>query len=247
VVGIIPILLTFWIIEFVYAILGQAWVFVAGHNSLNSLGEQPDRVILTSDAVLINSSGLREPKQLTWNEIQKLISADQKLWQRPIKLLSRQALVGKDASIVIDGITTGYTQLRKEILRRVGELAEQVNADVILLAHRTAYIGVLVALLHAQLLVSAGQIEITVENEITGEIYRLFLSRLLVFFLVDLMVIFPPLILWRVNLQRRFFSRQLQKRPRRLLNLISFGIAIFLSIIAILWLVISPVLKINGG
>jgi tetratricopeptide (TPR) repeat protein len=247
VIGILPIFLTFWIIELVYAILGQAWVFVAGRNSLNSLGQQPDRVILTSEAVFIDSPGLREPKQLAWDEIQKLISADQRLWQRPIKLFSRQAIVGGNTSIVIDGITTGYTQLRKEIIRKVGGVVRQLDVNVVLLAHRTAYIALLVALLHAQLLVSVGQIEITVESGITGEMHQLFLSRLLVFFLVNLLMIFPPLILWRVHLQRRFFSRQLRKRPRRLLNIVSFGIAIVLSITAILWLVISPVLKINGG
>ena len=246
-VGVLPIFLAFWIIEFVYTVLGQTWVFVAGRKSLHRLGEQPDRVIITSQSVRIDSPGLREPKQLAWNEIQALISADQKLWQRPINLFSRQAIIGGDTSIVIDGITTGYAQIRKEILRKVGGMARQIDADVVLLAHRTAYIALLVALLHAQLLVWAGQIEITAENGITGESYPLFLSRLLVFFLVDLMMMFPPLILWKVHLQRRFFSRQLRKRPRLLLNVVSFGIAIVLSILAVLWLAISPILKLGGG
>src|SRR5688500_2112471 len=113
-------------------------------------------------------------------------------------------------------------QLRKEIVQRVGGLVNQLNADMVILTHPTTYIAVLFAMLHAQLLVLVGQIDITVENEYTGEIYHLFLSRLLVFFIVNLIVIFPPLILWRTNLQRRHFSQQLGKRRRRLLNLLSF-------------------------
>jgi hypothetical protein len=241
IVGILPIFLTFWTIELVYAMVGQAWVFNAGRNSLNSLGEQPDRVILTSEAVVVESPGLREPIRLAWNEIQKFVSADYRIWQRPIYLLSRQGMVSTNKSIIIDGITSGYMQIRKEIVQRIGGMINQLNADMVILTHPTTYIAGLFAILHAQFLVSVGQIDITVENESAGP-----LSRFLVFFIVNVIMIFPPLILWRIHRQRRFFSRQLGKRPRRFLNLLSFTIVIFLSIAAILWLIISPFLKLNG-
>jgi hypothetical protein len=240
VVGILPISLNFWIIELVYAGVGQLWVFIAGRSSLNSLGEQPDRIILTSDAVVLESPGLREPIRLMWNEIQKLVSADHKLLQRPIHLFSRQGLVGEHKSIIIEGITTGYRRLRKEIVQRIGGLVPQVDGDLVILTHPTTLIAVLVAILHAQILILMNQMDIYVVREETGEIQYLFLSRLLVFFIVNITMIFPPLLLWRLNLKRRFFSRQLGKPPRRLLNLAAFSIAIFLTAVALLWLVISP-------
>jgi len=84
---------------------------VAGRNNLNSLEEQPDRVILTSEAVVVDSPGLREPIRLAGNEIQKLVSADYRLWQRPIHLWSRQGIVSTNKSVIIDGITSGYMQI----------------------------------------------------------------------------------------------------------------------------------------
>ena len=247
IVGILPIFLTFWIIELVYSLLGQLWVFLVGRDSLNTLGAQPDRIILNPEGLAVESPGLREPIELAWNEIRKLVSADYKLWQRPIYLLSRQGIASDDKSIIIDGITSGYMQLRKEIVRRIGGMADHLNADTVILTHWTTYLAVLFAILHAQLLVMAGQIEITVENENTGMLIPLFLSRLLVFFIVNLIMILPPLILWRANLYRRFFSRQLGKPRRRILNVLSFGIAIVLSILALVWLLISPVLTVGGS
>jgi tetratricopeptide (TPR) repeat protein len=241
-VGIFPIFLTFWIIELIYAVVGQVWVFLAGYNSLNSLGEQPDRVILTSEAVLVESPGLRKPIRLAWNELQTLVSADYKIWQRPIYLLSRQGIVGSSKSIIIEGITSGYMQIRKEIMQRVGGLVNELNVDLVILAHWTAYVAVLFAIWHAQVLVWANQIDLTVMNENTHVEVPLFLSPLLIFFIVDVIMIFPPLILWRANLQRRFFSEELGKPRRQLLNLLTFSITIFLTTVAILWFVLSPFL-----
>lgn len=245
VVGILPIFLSFWIIELVYAVLGQAWVFLVGHISLNTLGEQPDVITLTSEAVIVESPGLREPIRLAWNEIEKLVSADYRLWQRPIYLFSRQGLVGNGKSIIIDGITSGYIQIRKEVIQRIGGLVNQLNADTVILIHPTTYIAVLFAILHAQLLVSVGQIYITAENANSGDI-GLSLTSWLVFFLVDIMMILPPLLLWRIHLRRRFFSQQLGKRPRQLLNFATSSITILLAIGAILWVFLSMVLKINA-
>jgi len=162
-------------------------------------------------------------------------------------LFSRQGIASDTRSIIVDGITSGYLQIRNEIVQRIGSTAHQLNADFVILAHWSTYIAALFAMLHAQMLVMAGQIELTVEIEDTGLIIPVPLTSLLVFFLVNILMIFPPLLLWRAILQRRFFSQQLGKPPRRLLNLISFSIVIILSITAILWLVISPTLEINGG
>jgi hypothetical protein len=248
VVGILPIPLTFWIIELIYALVGQIWVFVAGHNSLNTLGEQPDRVILTSKALIIDRPGFGEPPQIGWDEIEKWVSADYRLWQRPIYLLSRQGLVGSSKSIILDGITSGYVQICKEITRNIGGMVNQLNADLVILAHRSTYILILLAMLHAQFLVSRGQISITAYppgNE-NGVVITLFLSAWLVFFIVDLIMIFPPLVLWRIYLQRRFFAQQLGAYSGELRNFVRLSVVILLSIIALVWLAISPFLKIPG-
>jgi len=242
VVGILPIFLTFWVIELTYSFVGQLWIFLVGRKSLNSLGVQPDRIILTPELLSVESPGLREPIRLAWNETHKLVFADYKLWQRPIYLLSRQGIVGNEKSIIIDGITSGYMQIRTEILRRMGSQAEQFNANFVFLTHWTTYVALVFALVHAQLLVIAGQIEITVENDNAAAPVFLSMAPLLVFFVVNIMMILPPLVLWRANLQRRSFSRQLGKPYRWFLNLLSFSITVALSVIAGLWLVISPFL-----
>lgn len=243
--GVLPILISFWIIEIVYAALGQAWVLIAGHLSLNSLGEQPERIVLTPDAIVVDGPGFQAPQRLLWTEIQKIVSADYMLWRRPIDLFSRQGIAGASQSIVVQGITSGYRQICREIAQRVAGLAQQSNADIVILRHPSTYLAVLFALLHACLPVIMGQIEITVENENTGDINYVFFSLVLVFFVVNILLIFPPLIMWRVNLQRRFFHRHLGLRQRRLFNLISFGITILLTVIALLWLSFSPFLKVN--
>jgi tetratricopeptide (TPR) repeat protein len=240
-VGVLPIFLTFWIIELVYAMIGQGWVFVAGRTSLNTLGEQPDRIVLSSDGLALNRPGLDEPIKLAWNEIQRLISADYRIWQRPIYLLSRQGSISGRRSMVIDGITSGYTQIGREIAKKAGGIVSKLNADMVILAHRSTYVAVLIAIFHAQWLVSAGQIDITVENENAGEVH-LFLSRLLVFFLVNIITIFPPLMLWRIYFQRRFFGQQIGSHPTGYSDFILRGAAILLSVVAILWLVFSPFL-----
>lgn len=107
------------------------------------------------------------------------------------------------------------------------------------MAHRSTLIVFLLAMLHAQLLVSSGQIDVTVDD------MKLFLAPWLIFFIVDLIMVFPPLILWRIYLQRRFFERQLALRPRALRSFLRLSAAIFLSILAILWLLLSPSLAVG--
>jgi hypothetical protein len=239
------VFLSFWVFAIVYAVIGQAWVFFAGRISLNSLGEQPDRILLTPEAIIVNSPGLSEPKQLLWKEIKTFVSADYKLWQRPIHLFSRQGIGSGDKYIILDGITSGYEQVRRELRERLEGVIPHTRADVNFLKHSSTFLVVPFSLLHAMLLVMNKQIDITVENMYTGNTYHLFLSRLLVFFIVDLFMILPPLFLWRVILQRRFFSQQLGRRPRRFFNLLVLTITILLTIVTLAWLVISPVLKIN--
>ena len=241
VVGVLPIFLTFWIIELVYAMIGQAWIYMAGRVRLNSLGEQPDRIVLSPRGIAVDRPGLGEPIQLAWNEVQKLISADYRIWQRTVYLLSRQSLVGEDKSIIIDGITSGYPQIIKEVIEKIGGVAPRINADMVILAHRSTYIAVLVAILHAELLISSGHFDVSVVNENAGEV-SLFLSGLLVFFLVNIITIFPPLMLWRIYLQRRLFSQQIGHYPKDYRNFVLLGGAVLLSIGAVLWLVTSPFL-----
>ncbi len=236
VVGVLPIFLAFWIIELVYAMIGQAWINIAGRVRLNSLGEQPDRIVLSPRGIALNCPGLAEPIQLAWNEIQKLISADYRIWQRPIYLLSRQSLATENKSIVIDGITSGYPQISKEVIKKIGGVSDQINADMVILGHRSTYIAVLVAIAHAQIMVWAGQIDITVEETL------LFLAPLLVVLLVNIITISPPLLLWRIYFQRRFFGQQVGYSPKDYRNFVLLGAAILLSIGAVLWLVTSPFL-----
>jgi hypothetical protein len=251
--GATPILLTFWILIFltcsiiglIYAGVGQARVLMAGRISLNLLGEQPDRIILSSEAITLTRPDSSKSIRLEWSGVQKLVSADYKLWQRPIQLLSGYAMVSGSKSILIDGITSGYMQISKEIKQKLGGIVQELNADLVLLAHRSTFIAVLFAVLHAQLLISAGQFELTVESENTGAIH-LFLTPLLALFIVNVLVIFPPLILWRIYLQRRILGQQLGNQPRGYRNFLFVSIMIILSIVAILWLIVSPVLKVNG-
>jgi hypothetical protein len=113
-VGLLPISMVFWITELIYAVVGKTWIFIAGGLSLNSLGEQPDRILLTPEAVIVDSPGLREPIQLLWDEVQYFVSADYKIWQIPIYLFSHQDTVANSKSMIRDGITSGYQQIRKE-------------------------------------------------------------------------------------------------------------------------------------
>jgi hypothetical protein len=161
-------------------------------------------------------------------------------------LLSRQGIVTGQQTVTIDGITSGYIQIQQEITQRIGGIADRVNSDVVLLAHHSTYIALLFAILHAQLMVSLGLFGITVENEETGLVIPLILSRLLVFFVVNLIMIFPPLIVWRIFLQRRSFARQLGMRTRGFLEFLRLSVAILLSIIAILWLLLTPILEIGA-
>lgn len=236
VVGILPIFLAFWIIELVYAVVGQIWIYMAGRVKLNLFGEQPDRIILTSQGITLNRPGIDDPISLAWNEIQKMISADYKIWQRPLNLLSRQILVHDGKALVIEGITSGYTLLTNAVMKKVNGLVEKVGADIVILAHRSTYIVVLIALIHALILVSMGQIDVSVEE------VNLRLSSLLVFLLVNMIVIFPPLMLWRIYLQRRLLLQQAGIRTEGYRNIFFLGATILLSVIAIVWLVISPFL-----
>ena len=245
VVGILPIPLAFWIIQVIYTLVGQVWIFLSGYKSLNALSEQPDRVILTSEAVVVERPGASPLLQIKWDEIQKVVSADYLLWQRPIHLLSRLGIRAGDKAIIIDGITTGYLQIRNEISRKTIDVVRQLNIDLVILAHRSTYLAVLFALLHAGLLVLAGQIDIVVQKPDAADVH-LFLSRLLVFFIVNLIMIFPPLILWRIYLQRRLFERELGMERKGFRNFLRLSVVIILSIVAVIWLIAAPFAKIGN-
>jgi hypothetical protein len=240
VVGILPIFLAFWIFGLIYAFVGQIWVFIAGRNSLNMLGEQPDRVILTPEALMIDRTDSGESLEVQWKEIRELISADYRLWQRPIHLLSRQGMVTDRQKVIIDGITSGYMQIRKEIMQKIGGTAKQINADLVMLAHRSTYIVILLAALHAQVLVSSGQIDVSVDD------IQLFLSPWLICFVADLIMILPPLILWRIYLQRNFLEQKLGMRAPGFRKSLRLSVAVILSILAFLWLLVSPFLAVGG-
>ena len=244
-VGLLPIVMNFWIVQLVYAAIGQAWVVLVGHLSLNSLGEQPDRIFLGPEAVAVDSPGLREPIRIRWDEIREIVSADYRLYQRTIYLFSRLGIVGSGKSIIIDGITSGYSQIRREIIKRKGDLFLKPGADTVLLTHPTTYLTLLIALWYAVTLVQAGQIDITVENLDTHQTTILSVPQFMAAFGFNLLLFFPPLLLWRINLNRRLFSQHLGKRPRRLLNFISFGFTLLLTALAVLWLFYGSVMKID--
>ena len=244
-VGLLPIVMNFWIVQLVYAAIGQAWVVLVGHLSLNSLGEQPDRIFLGPEAVAVDSPGLREPIRIRWDEIREIVSADYRLYQRTIYLFSRLGIVGSGKSIIIDGITSGYSQIRREIIKRKGDLFLKPGADTVLLTHPTTYLTLLIALWYAVTLVQAGQIGFTVENLDTHQTTILSVPQFMAAFGFNLLLFFPPLLLWRINLNRRLFSQHLGKRPRRLLNFISFGFTLLLTALAVLWLFYGSVMKID--
>lgn len=247
VVTLLPIPLTFWIIEMVYSLLGQAWIRLIGRKSLSLLGEQPNKITVTPDRLQINHPYLGKPTQLAWQDIRISLSANYKLWHVPIFLLSRQYLAAAGKPVILEGITSGYENLSREIKRKLSTGARYINADMTILASRTTYLAVLAAMLHALLLVFLNQGSITVINMRTCEETPLFLSILMVFFILNLIMILPPTILWRIYLQRQFLLRQLNHHPEQIGKPFLLTVTIILSVFAIFWLVTTPTLKIGGA
>jgi tetratricopeptide (TPR) repeat protein len=240
---VVPLPVACWIVELIYSVLGQIWLMLLGGRSLGLLAEQPERISLNREGLKRVQAPGRPILELALDDLRLLVSAEYRLWKRPIALLSRQFAVSKENHIPLEGVTSGYSALIQDLRGRARGAVSTLEADLVILANRWTFGVMVLALLHSALLVSLGQGAITATVPEKGCEQPLILSTLLLFFILNMLVMFPPMMLWRVYAQRRLLARHLAYQPRVLGNALLLVLAVLLTVIAGLWLVVSPVAK----
>ena len=247
VITVLPIPLAIWTIELVYCLVGQLGLFVIAGRKLDSLGEQPDRIVVGTEhlSLLHVTNGKEHFSNAKWSEIEMVFSANYALWRKPISLFSRQIIAGREGLISLDGIASGYERIAWEIRKRVSPTAKQINADIVLAANHWTYLTLLVSVLHAGYLRHIGQINIYATDPASQAQIPLFWSILFIFMIINSLIIFPAVMLWRVYWHRRILTMLPRYQATAIGSSLLPIIAILMTIIAVVWLVGSLKLKVG--
>jgi tetratricopeptide (TPR) repeat protein len=243
-IAIFPLTIALWTIELVFCLIGQSWVQIFARISLDRLGEEPDRLIINHQTVTFIHAN--KTIQSSWQDIKTIISENYALWHRPISLYSRQILAIGDRFIILEGITNAFSKLTTEIQQRAAITSMRLKADTSILSNLWTLLALLVSFLHAVYLYMIGKIGMTALDPSSGKEIPLIWSIVFMFTVINWLIIFPPIVLWRMYYNQRVASRLCGYRSTLSGSTQIIVTAVILSMIALSWLIITPILSIGS-
>jgi hypothetical protein len=233
------ILLTIsWIYPTFYAIIGTFVVRILGRRLDTIEQEQPDRVVLEESGISnhpgqsIQGAPTEEKpftQRLEWSEITGWVSADYKVFKRPIHLISRTFLIGSSGILMIEGITAGYEAIKRHIETYASSdaiKADARNRDFVFIEPRWTLVSTLASAVVSSFLYLAGRFDVNAGFEDTGELILLPVSSVVFFLIPTLLLLLPTVTLWRLFIHITVIEKEIGRRA----NLFSKGQVLFWAI-----------------
>ncbi len=128
-----------------YSVLGLIVLWYMPMNQLRN--NQPTVHIVTPEELIHQDQSGKESHRIKWPEVTEIITADRRVWKRPLMVFSRSFVRStKQRLLRVDGITGWYNTLIYLIEKRASDAGAQINylsADISLL--RSAW-GVVIGL-----------------------------------------------------------------------------------------------------
>jgi tetratricopeptide (TPR) repeat protein len=117
IVGAVVVLaLAVWLYELLYLIIG--WLIVRRLRLPLIEQYQPEVIITAPEGIAVRDRA-GKVAELAWGEVSQWLSMDFAVWRTPIALFSRQVLVGIGGRLTLNGTTSDYAALGRDIKRRL--------------------------------------------------------------------------------------------------------------------------------
>ena len=108
--------LAVWLYEILYLTAG--WLIVR-RLRLPLIEQYQPEVIITAPEGIALRDRAGKVAELAWGEVSQWLSMDFTMWRTPIALFSRQVLVGTGRRLTLNGTTSDYSALGRDIKRRL--------------------------------------------------------------------------------------------------------------------------------
>jgi hypothetical protein len=242
---ILPLPLAFWIYRFIYSLIGMTMVHLLGQRLVRIEREQPDRLITSSEGLIVHRSDDRPDGQTTWVETTAVTSIEYRFWSKPIQLISDLVVSTKTRPIVLSGTTIRYEQLKRDLLNRLPDHVRYKNLDFVFMVNRWGILTLAASLLHAaSLVVWVKYADFT--GYLQGQEVPLEFSLILLISFLDILLIYPALTLWRVVWHRRQRRRWLGASLAAFPGWILYLAAVLISVLTVAWLLLSLFFRSQG-
>jgi hypothetical protein len=223
--------LVLWGYHLVYGLLGYLFIRFLGNRLVPIQREQPDVITTDANGITIHNPNKPKDRQLQWEEVKTFISADYKLWQRPLSIASRHFLTHKDDSMILEGVTSGYELLIKDILRRVGDKCTVIKIDLVLLANIWTYLIIGISFLLAIFISTTGLATFKICEPVEMD---LFSPKILMVFFVFIIFLLPLITLFRVINHRKWVHKATKQKEKTIPNSLLWLATIFLCLLVLI-------------
>jgi hypothetical protein len=234
-----------WLYRLIYTTIGAVVVSLLGRNLIVVEQEEPICYTVDSSRLQIQSGHLASQEQtltIPWNEIVQVSSLDYYRWGSPIALYSTTQVILKDLSTVdIPALTNHYTDLIHMIKRNVSESAKLSTFSFSVFRSWFSIVTIVTALL-----ISIGRVFTRELFDLPGfcltravaegrQPVPLWITSVMLFFLVSLLLLFQTGLLWRLLLHQNTIRRQSGYRSKALPASVIFVLAVLSTLLTILW------------
>lgn len=124
----LALLLALWALAMLSGVVGL-WLIRRGESGQVDL-RRLDRFVTDESGIRRQDFAGRDREVLAWEEIEAVVSADRRLWRRPLTLFSKTVVAGAGREIEIPATVEWYSALTAEVEARAGRDAIRQRHDV---------------------------------------------------------------------------------------------------------------------
>jgi hypothetical protein len=231
-------LFVLWLYRLIYSLMGSALVRFLGRRLVPIERDQPSHLITDALGLKRRDGGSDVSQTVAWADVSWLASIDYHQWRQPIHLISGTLLAADSGTrVMVDAVTAGYEHLKQDVLRHLGQHQDEIKQhrlDFFLLNSRWTLATGVLSLALALYFFYTGVFKVTYAIEDTGGEVLLPLSSIITLFVLTLLLLLPPVILWRLVGHQGAIRRTLQCQVRIIPIWLLWLAAILATLIALL-------------
>lgn len=244
---VLPLPLSLWMYRIIYSLMGVS----EARKQVKRLGpveRAPRRLVTDNEGIRfyeVYERGAAPSQTMRWEDITCFLTAATKQRAQRIDFLSRLILDdGKGKPLVIEGITTGFDHLIRDIedrLSRAGKGITQRPQNFVIFDGRWLLGAVVGVIIYSLTLYLSGVLELEVRDpNVPGSATPIPVSAVMISFLPTLLLVLPTMILWRLTFYQHSLPEAAQQPFYKRHRWFFWVAAIFATFVAFLWIVGFP-------